>query len=392
MLYKFRLLFCKVFIFTLLFLLIVVSTSAANNPMTWQKTFGGNNVDYGRCVISTEKGFLVVGATSSYGSGGFDVYVLRLDFYGNKIWHKTFGGKADDIALCGIKAKGGYLIVGWTKSFGAGKSDFYVLRIDEEGNKLWEKTYGGPEDDYAYRALATNDGFIVVGNTRSIEGLSSQAYVIKIDEEGKVIWEKNYGTQSDEALFGIESTSNGYLAVGQSNKSGNFDAYFLWMDRNGEKIKEEYLGGPYEDFIYCVKRTTDGGHIAVGASEYPQYNRNFYIVKLDNNGAVVWEKVYREPKPDVARCVVETVDGGYLVFGSTYSYGAGYDDLYLLKIDSRGEKMWMKTHGGKGFDLGYCIDKTADGGFVMVGDTTSTGSGGFDIYILKTNELGEISN
>ncbi|HEY8542872.1 MAG TPA: hypothetical protein VIL29_10850 [Pseudothermotoga sp.] len=386
---KLRSIFCKVFLFTLLFSIVGITTIFGVE--TWQKTFGGNNVDYGRCVLTINDGFLAVGSTSSYGAGGFDIYVLKIDIHGNRLWHKTFGGKADDFAFCVVKARGGYLIAGWTKSFGAGKSDVYILKIDEDGNKLWEKTYGGPGDDYAYQTLVIDNGFVIVGSTRSFEGKASQAYVIKIDEEGEIVWEKNYGMESDEGLFSIEKTADGYLAVGQSNKSGNFDAYFLWLSESGEMIKEEYRGGPYEDFIYRIKRTVDGGYVAVGASESPQYNRNFYVVRLNNEGKLSWERIYHGPKPDVARCVLEMADG-YLVFGSTNSYGAGYDDFYLLKIDSKGEKLWSKTYGGKGFDVGYCIATIPVGGFIMIGDTTSTGSGGFDIYILKIDELGGLSN
>lgn len=211
----------------LLFLLVFASTFAQT---TWQKSFGGNNLDYARDVIVTTDGnFLIVGATSSYGAGKFDVLVLKVDQRGQVVWYKTFGGSDDDSANCVVKAKDGYLIAGWPRSTDTGKSDVYVVKIDENGNSLWQKTYGGLQDDIASCILVVEDGFIIAGSTMSIQEKARQAYLIRIDTMGKILWQKDYGGEANETFSWIERTSSGFIAVGMSGVSGTIDKSGKWV-------------------------------------------------------------------------------------------------------------------------------------------------------------------
>ncbi|WP_461768198.1 hypothetical protein [Pseudothermotoga sp.] len=382
----------------LLFLLVFASTFAQT---TWQKSFGGNNLDYARDVIVTTDGnFLIVGATSSYGAGKFDVLVLKVDQRGQVVWYKTFGGSDDDSANCVVKAKDGYLIAGWTRSTDTGKSDVYVVKIDENGNSLWQKTYGGLQDDIASCILVVEDGFIIAGSTMSIQEKARQAYLIKIDTTGKILWQKDYGGEANETFSWIERTSSGFIAVGMSGVSGtidksgkwvgNYDAYVVWLKENGEVLKEKTLGGPYEDGLRRVLRTTDGGHVAVGWRESQQFLSNYYIIKFSKNGEVEWEKVIETPTPHTARSVVETSDG-YLIVGHGIPLNSLLDDAYLIKIGFKGEIQWIKNHGGGKLDTAYGVQALPDG-FMIVGDTASMGTGGMDVYMLRTNKNGEIKN
>lgn len=381
---------------TLFFLLFTNSLLA---QITWQKTFGGNNLDYARHVIVANDGnFLIVGATSSYGAGKFDVLVLKVDQRGQVIWYKTFGGSDDDSASCVAKTKDGYLVAGWTKSTDTGKSDVYVVKIDENGNGLWSKTYGGPQDDFANCVLAVDDGFIVAGYTMSIREKARQAYLIKIDPTGKLLWEKDYGGEMNETFSWIERTSNGFIAVGQSgtpgtiDKSGkwvsNYDAYVVWLKENGELLKEKTLGGPYEDGLRKVLRTTDGGHIAVGWYESKQFVSGYYVVKFSKAGEVEWEKVIETPMPHTARAVAEMSDG-YLIVGHGIPLNSSIDDVYLIKINLKGEVLWIKSHGGEKLDTAHSVQALSDG-FMIVGDTMSMGAGEMDVYMLRTDKNGDI--
>lgn len=381
---------------TLLLLLFANSLFA---QITWQKTFGGNKLDYARHVIVANDGnFLIVGATSSYGAGKFDMLVLKVDQRGQLVWYKTFGGSDDDSANCVVKTKNGYLVVGWTKSTDTGKSDVYVVKIDEAGNSQWSKTYGGPQDDFANCVLAVEDGFIIAGYTTSIQGKAQQAYLIKIDLTGKILWQKDYGGEVNEAFSWIERTSSGFIAVGQSgtpgtiDKSGkwvsNYDAYVVWLKEDGELLKEKTLGGTYEDGLRKVLRTTDSGHIAVGWYESKQFMSGYYVVKFSKTGEVEWEKVIETPMPHTARAVAEMSDG-YLIVGHGIPLNSSIDDVYLIKINLKGEVQWIKNHGGEKLDTAFSVQPLSDG-FIIVGDTMSMGAGEMDVYMLKTDKNGDI--
>jgi hypothetical protein len=255
----------------------------------WQKTYGRGVNDKAHSIQQTnDGGYIVTGVI--YG----DVYVIKLDEKGNKIWEKTFGGKGDDGAYSIQQTNdGGYIVAGETTSFGAGNNDVYIIKLDENGNKVWEKTFGGIENDEALSVQQTNDGgYIVAGRTISFGAGEYDVYIIKLDENGNKIWEKTFGGKGDDVAFSIQQTKDGgYIVAGYTNSfgEGGDDVYIIKLDENGNKVWEKNHNKDYSDGSYSIKQTIDGGYIvAVLTWSFREGVGNVYIKKLDANGNLTY--------------------------------------------------------------------------------------------------------
>ncbi|WP_448534882.1 hypothetical protein [Pseudothermotoga sp.] len=376
-------------------LLLVPSLCAAQAQPTnvWQRTFGGNQFDSAQFVQQThDGGYFVVGVTRSFGFGRDDFYVLKLDQSGKKLWEKTYGGMYEDYPVSGQQTSdGGFIVVGMTSSFGAGGWDAYIVKLDANGNKLWEKTFGGKFDDGAVSIQQTSDaGYIVAGYTQSFGAGGQDFYVLRLDSNGNVVWERTYGGNDSDRAYFIVQTQDGYLLVGwtKSFGSGGMDALVLKIDANGNKLWEKTFGGTNDDLIGQIVFTHDGGYVLVGwTKSFGTGGSDVYIVKLDRDGSRQWERTYGGDRDDQAWSVQQTNDGGYIVAGWTKSFGTSMDG-YVLKLDMNGNKVWEKTFGGNKDDLFYSVEQTKDGGYVFAGWTQSFGAGQTDVYIIKTDAEG----
>jgi hypothetical protein len=327
----------RVLLVVVLFVALAVGETLAPTQtiITFEKVFSNGE---GYSVVETKDGgYVIVGYT--YGAGKWDVYLIKTDSNGNKIWERTFGGKEDDVGYSVIETKDGcYVIAGYTESFGMGSQDVYLIKTDSEGNKIWEKTFGGRDKDCGYSLCGTKDGgYIIAGYTYS---------------------------------FG----------------EGGYDVYLLKVDSNGNKIWEKTFGGGDDDWGYSVFGTKDGGYIISGWTESFGANMaDVYLIKTDSKGKKIWERIYGGWGNDVGRSVIETKDGGYLITGWIGSFGVRDGSIYLLKIDSKGNKMWEKTPG-VGASKGNSVIQTKDGGFIIAGNKSLYAD--IYLYIIKTDAKG----
>ena len=363
----------------------------------WQKTYGGRGWDVANSIQQTsDGGYIVAGSTTSFGAGRRDVYVIKLDENGNKIWEKTFGGSGDDWAnSIQQTSDGGYIVAGGTTSFGAGEKNVYIIKLDAYGNKIWEKTFGGSGE--AYSIQQTKDGgYIVAGWTEPFgaggRNRKWNVYIIKLDENGNKIWEKTFGGRSHAEAYSIQQTTDGgYIVAGwtYSLGAGEKNVYIVKLNKNGNKVWEKTFGGWSNDVAYSIQQTKDGGYIVAGWTEsFGAGGRDVYIIKLDEDGNKIWEKIYGGSGDDWANSIQQTSDGRYIVAGGTTSFGAGRRDVYVIKLDEYGNKIWEKTFGGWSDDVAYSIQQTKDGGYIVAGWTESFGAGGSDVYIIKLDEDG----
>jgi uncharacterized delta-60 repeat protein len=212
-------------------------TKQSTTPSTqtvWQKTYGGSGDDYAYSIQqTTDGGYIVAGWTSSFGAGNYDFYVIKLDANGNKVWEKTFGGSSEDRAYSIQQTTdGGYIVAGWTYSFGAGIYDVYIIKLDADGNKVWEKTFGGSGWDEAFSIQQTTDGgYIVAGWTSSFGAGWEDVYIIKLDADGNKVWEKTFGGSGWDEAFSIQQTTDGgYIVAGYTDGAGNTNVYVIRMD------------------------------------------------------------------------------------------------------------------------------------------------------------------
>ncbi len=385
------------FSFLLIFSLIVFTNKIFADY--WSKTYGSNNSDYPTCIQKTsDEGFIVAGVTSSFGAGSNDYWILKLDANGNIQWQKTYGGTNYDGAhSIQQTSDGGYIVAGYTSSFGAGSNDYWILKLDANGNIQWQKTYGEDNNDAPYSIQQTSDGgYIVAGKTYSFGAGISDYWILKLDADGNVQWQRTYGGTSAEYVSSIQQTSDGgFIVVGDtlSFGAGDYDWWILKLYDNGSIQWQKTYGGENYESPNSVQQTSDGGFIVAGRTEsFGAGDSDSWILKLDANGNVEWQKAYGGQNYESALSIQQTSDNGYIVIGITNSFGAGGNDYWILKLDANGNIQWQKTYGGTDDDYGLSIQQTSDSGFIVAGDTKSFGAGDYDSWILKLDQNGDIPN
>ncbi|HOJ93459.1 MAG TPA: hypothetical protein PKW23_07370 [Dictyoglomaceae bacterium] len=367
-----------------LILIFILSPLYGREEVIFEKAYGGPKSEKGYGIVKAVNGYILVGETTSYGSGGKDVYVVKIDRKGNPIWEKSFGGPKDDFSYSVIKANIGYLIVGGTKSFGKGNTDLYLLKIDEEGNLIWQKTYGGKGVDEGWRISKTSDGnYVIVGRTTSFGKGNYDFYILKVDDDGEIIWEKAFGREgSDYGYDIVEAPDGSILAVGTSNSfSEDQDVYIVKIDKEGNPLWEKIFGCKNFDFAYSVIFTGDG-YLVVGNSNSFSETPDLYLLKINTKGDKIWEKVYGGNGYDTAFYVTYIGKGESLVVGATNSKGAGNSDAYVVKIDKNGNLLWEGTFGGADLDEGWYAVKDLSN-FVIIGRTESFGTANSEMYVIK---------
>lgn len=330
-----------------------LSTNDALESETWLSALGGASSAYA-VVLSDDGGYVAAGLTSSYGFGDTDVWVFKLDGSGNIVWQKVYGGAGEDDAWSLAKSTDGYLIAGMTSMGNGGP---WVLKLNGVGDVVWQKTFGSSSDGWANTIIpASNGGYVIAGQT-PYSGSGSQAWVMKISEDGNVLWTKSYpGLGGDGAASIAPAGDGGYLLWGNSNGFASIVKLFPSGDVQWSKTYGS------SGWINSVSPTSDGGYI-VGSFYLPAgaSSDNAWILKLDSSGSVSWQKDYGEVGYS-ANAVVPSTDGGYLVAGKSLSYGHG---TFLLKLDSAGNKIWLTQYSG--FSIWYSMKPTTDG-YVLAGD------------------------
>ena len=358
-----------------------------------QKTFGGSYDDCARSVKqTTDGGYIVAGYTRSFGAD-YDAYILKLNSDGSLAWQETLGGNYVDYAYSIQQTTdGGYIVAGGTTTFGFGYVDAYVLKLNSDGNLAWQKTFGGYGEDQAYSIQQTTDsGYIVAGYTRSFGAGGYDVYILKLNSDGNLEWQKTFGGEGEDQAYSIqETTDGGYIVAGYTNSfgAGGYDVYVLKLNSDGSLAWQKTFGGNNEDYAYSIQQTTDGGYIVAGYtwSFGAGYNADVYVLKLNSDGSLAWQKRFGGSGDDQAYSIQETTDGGHIIAGSTGS------DIYILKLDSNENLAWQKTFGGSDWDYAYSIQQTTDGGYIVAGNTYSFGNVSYysDVYILKLDSNGEL--
>jgi len=329
----------------------------------WSKTFGGADYDLAWSIVQTsDGGYALAGVTGSYGAGGGDFWIVKTDSSGNEEWSKTFGGERDDWARSVIQTSdGGYALAGGTDSYGAGGEDFWIVKTDSSGNEEWSKTFGGADSSGAESIVQTSDGgYALAGVTMSYGAGGVDFWIVKAESSGNEEWSKTFGGADYDFAESIVQTSDGGYALAGSTESygaGGFDFWLVKTDSSGNEEWSKTFGGENDDWAYSVVQTSDGGYVLAGSTmSYGAGGEDFWLVKTDSSGNEEWSKTFGGVNRDWARSVIQTSDGGYALAGG-----------WLLKTDSSGNEEWSKTFGGANGGTAWSIVQTSDGGYALAG-------------------------
>lgn len=304
---------------------------------------GGLNNEYVYASCPGPGGSLITaGYTASFGAGQKDVEINQLDSSGAMNWFATFGGSGIDVAKSIVRlSDGNYLACGYTESFGAGENDVYLVKTFPNGQMIWEKTYGGAMAERGLKAIETIDGnYLVVGETGSCGAGKKDVYLLKVDAQGEVVWEQTFGDEDYQTGHDILETSDGnILIVGSSDIHGDdfLNIYLIKTDMDGNLIWEKQYGCPLDFYEYglSILETTGGSYLISSTVNDAQSRKNdAYLIMLDPDGTVLWSDTFGGPGSDRLLSIAQTSDNCFILAGQTNSWGEGEYDMWAIKISN----------------------------------------------------------
>ncbi|MFT4599890.1 MAG: hypothetical protein ACI857_000057 [Arenicella sp.] len=439
-------------IFSLLAFSFLTSVSFSQAPLIeWQNTIGGSGTDYMYIVHQTSDGGYILGGKSDSdisgdktenSNGGEDIWVVKLDASGIVAWQNTIGGSGtDDLKDLEQTADGGYILGGYSDSDISGDKtensngayDYWVIKLDATGNIVWQNTIGGSSQEQLFSIQQTLDGGYILGG-RSNSNISGDKtensngqddfWAVKLDVTGNIVWQNTIGGTGNEAIYSIsQTTDGGYIVGGYSSSSisgdktensinpGAIDYWVIKLDAIGNIIWQNTIGGSNVDELNNVQQTLDGGYILTGRSksdisgdktENSNGGFDFWVVKLDATGNIVWQNTIGGSGNDEIyfnNAVQQTSDGGYILGGTSLSNISGDKtenlngvvDYWIVKIDGVGNIVWQNSIGGNSVQVGWTVQQTSDDGFIfgghsnssISGDKTENSNGGFDFWVVK---------
>jgi hypothetical protein len=410
----------------------------------WSRNFGGTGTDTFHSVISTaDGGFAVLGSSNSTNGdlegkdlAVSDYWLVKFDASADKQWSRTYGGSGEDLGQALIQtADGGYALTGYAMSSDGdatnneGFHDNWVLKLDSAGDIQWQQSFGYPGHDHSYDIIQTADGglffvgFLDVtaangeGNSGKYSSLTrhgvGEFWGTKLAADGTMQWRRYFGgTNNDRAYAVTESHSGGYVMAGFSESTdfdissskGSYDFWVVKVGTDGEMIWERSFGGSGIDISYDIRATRDGAYIVVGNTFSADTDvamnsggSDVWMIKLSDEGDLLWERNFGGGEFDAAQGVSQTADGGYVVTGNSRSTNGdtkgnnGENDIWILKTDENGQLQWQDTFGGSGLDFGFNTIQLPNRDLLVVGETGSTDFGNLvsrgntDAVILRIN-------
>ena len=372
-----------------------INDAAFNSVITWDKKIGGSGWEKAYSVRQTNDcGYVVAGYSDSHDPGNLDGHIIKLNAYGTIEWEKHVGGGNTDVFYSASQTSdGGYIAAGYTYSYGAGVRDYWIVKFNSLGTLIWQKTYGGAAWDEARAIRPTADnGYIVAGYTESFGAGVSDFWALKLDVNGDAVWNKTYGgALTDEAYSIQETPDGGYVLCGITEVAGtgDNDVSIIKINSTGDVQWAKQYNKGINDEANDIQTTEDGGYVIAG---YDGENPGqCWILKLNSSGDIEWDKRYGANYTDKAYSIQQTNDNGYIVAGYTYSFTTTDNDMLLIKLDQSGNLEWQKTfddtEGDE--DVAYSVRQTSDGGYIVAGYMTSY-LNKTDTWLIKLNKSGEI--
>ncbi len=385
------------------FLLLFVSCDREDritdsNPfLTWETYVGGAGSDVGNAIISTfDDGCVVVGYTYSFGAGGSDIYLIRMNRDGDTVWTKTYGADRYDAGYSiAHTLNGGYIIAGQTASSAASRYDIFLIKVDSKGNMIWKRLYGGSRNEAAYSIETLPDGNSIIAGFTDSFGSGLGVYLLKINQLGDTLWSKVLLDDVDiHHIVAASNVDGGLYITGSHAFRINYrlqsDAFIIKTNSEGDTLFTRLIGGNEDEMGYSVVATPDGGCIAAGTTQsFGAGSDDVYLIRLNSSGDIVWTRAYGDRGRDIANYIISSFDGNYIIAGSTYSYAGADKDILLMKIDIDGNLIWAKSIGSPyTTEWANSVAQAIDGGYVLTGfrDYKSNRY----VYVIKTDPDGNL--
>lgn len=373
----------------------VLATKSGPYIGTWTKTIGGAGDEVAHAVAAASDGtFLIVGSTTSLGAGATDAYLVKIDHQGNVLWERTFGGTENDYGYdLAPTSDGGCIMSGDTRSYGSGNRRALLVRVDAAGNTLWQRQFG-INATCAALVLTRDGGCIVTGYGKLKRVNTSGLYLARFDSSGTLLWERTFpGVSSGRSI--IETGVEKFVITGKVNTWRQADVLLLQVDGSGREIWRHAYGGDFADVGEMVITTADGGLAVTG---YTRRRAGYgwvyraYLVRTTDNGQYLFSRSYgnSEETLDYFGGLIAPVPGGGYIIGGLRTGVAELGNVSLMGVSGNGKTIWERSYGGDGYDEASAITATPDGGYIIAGRTGSYGAGGFDMYLLKVNGEGEL--
>ena len=367
-----------------LFLLIILlnfcfiscdkSTGPNSTPLQFAKTFDGGSDDGGKSVDQTEDGGYIITGFTRTEENSNDIWFIKTDIEGNEQWNKTFGGNSSDQGNSVQQTTdGGYVITG---RFAGGSG--ILIKTDPEGNEEWNKSYG--EGQCQSVQQTTDGGYILVSS--EFDMFSS---LIKTDPNGNEEWIVSFCEGYLTVFYSVDQTEDGgYIVIGyRQSFDHHIGALLIKVDPQGNEQWKQTFDN-YDCGFASGQQTTDGGYIFTGG-----IGSAVLLIKTDHLGSEQWRQTFGQNYLGSGRCIQQTMDEGYIITGRTKT---GYNDFFnilLIKTDFDGNLEWEQSYGDIGDDMGYSVQQTTDGGYIITGETFSLGSDSFfDVWLIKTDSNG----
>ncbi|ALM50532.1 hypothetical protein AMR72_17560 [Flavobacterium psychrophilum] len=443
--------------FQIIFYLTFINALSAQDIL-WDRSYGGKHAEYLLDAQPTaDYGFILAGSSlsnkngnkTSDNNGDLDYWIWKMSEHGEMDWQKSFGGPGADM-LYSVKntSDGGFILAGTSESGKGmfkkdscrGNLDIWIIKLNAKGNEEWQKTIGGAGRDIVNSICQTADGGYIIGGS-SDSGTSREIlsggtdkygksekcrggmdfWIVKLDNTGEIKWQRTFGGLYMDVLESISTTTDGgCIAGGYSNSPmsqdkkhdgyGEGDYWIIKLDKEGNVEWQRTLGGEQDDHLYTILQTNDGGYIAAGdsasatsgnKSKSNSKGTDFWIVKLDSLGDVLWQETYNTGQTDILTSAVENSDGTILIgghaqserIGSTKSDKREINDYIAIKISAQGKELWKESIGSSGADILRKVIETRDGGYILAGTSDGkisrdkkSGNGGNDFWVVKLKD------
>jgi hypothetical protein len=377
-------------------LCMALAASAAVPDSLWAARYGGNSHDVCNAVVPTsDGGYALAGWTKSSGAGWYDFWLVKTDASGNKQWDKTYGGPEGEgaFAIQQTPVDGGYILAGVTGSFGDGPSDIWLVKTDADGNELWNHRYGGPQNEGCYSVQLSDDGGYVLGGFTDSYGFGGRDFwLLKTNSNGDSLWSRAYGASGfDQCNSMIKTTDGGFALAGvtESFRDRDQNYWLIKTDANGDSLWTRVYGTAEDDICYSLAETPDGGFVLGGstmkADTLDNMVEDFFLVRVKANGDSAWSHTYGTAMGrEICYSIQVAQDSSFVLAGAKDSVNTGLWDAWFMKADPLGNLVYQRSFGGPERDICTALAKSPDGGFLLGGYTRSFGASFEDFWAVKT--------